>query len=113
MRTRLTLAEGWRRSPPWMKAALAAFATVNFVSALALLLIRRVPVPVTLAALTILVIVQLAFIGTVTDVYAAPLQERTQRVRSLVIGLALLLLVGMFFVATIVRLGSNVANRVL
>ena len=111
MRTRLTLAEGWRRSPPWMRAALAAFVTLSVVTAGGLLIATRVPLLVVLVALSILAIVQLAIVGTVTDVYAAPAEERTQRVRSLVIGLTLLALVAMFFAATIVRLGGQVLNR--
>lgn len=37
--------------------------------------------------------------------------ERRRRMRSLAIGLALVGLVVLFYVATIVRLGSNVFNR--
>ncbi len=39
--------------------------------------------------------------------------ERRQRGRNIAIGLALAVLVALFYVATIVRLGSNVANRAL
>ena len=39
--------------------------------------------------------------------------QRRQRARSIAIGLALGALVALFYVATIVRLGSNVANRAL
>ena len=40
-------------------------------------------------------------------------QARRQRMRSLAIALALLGLVALFYIATIVRLGGNVANRPL
>lgn len=39
--------------------------------------------------------------------------QRRQRSRSIAIGLALGVLVALFYVATIVRLGGNVANRAL
>ncbi|MFA6141654.1 MAG: hypothetical protein WC684_13110 [Hyphomicrobium sp.] len=38
-------------------------------------------------------------------------RQRRQRMRSLAIGIALAALVGLFYVATIVRLGGNVMNR--
>jgi hypothetical protein len=39
--------------------------------------------------------------------------KRRQRMRSIAIAVALALLVGLFYAATIVRLGGNVANRPL
>ncbi len=38
-------------------------------------------------------------------------RQRRQRMRSLAIGIALAALVALFYVATIIRLGGNVANR--
>ena len=38
-------------------------------------------------------------------------RQRRQRIRSLAIALALAAMVTLFYVATIVRLGSNVLNR--
>jgi len=41
------------------------------------------------------------------------LRERRQRMRSIAIALALFAMVALFYLATIVRLGSNVMNRAL
>ncbi len=40
-------------------------------------------------------------------------QKRRQRIRSIVIALSLAMLAVLFFLVTIVRLGSNVGNRPL
>lgn len=54
-----------------------------------------------------------ALLGTVTDVFAAPPEARTQKIRSLAIGIGLVVLVATFFAATLIRLGGNVFNRPL
>jgi len=44
-------------------------------------------------------------------VVLTPEQQRRRRMRSVVIGLSLALLVLLFYAATIVKLGSNIAAR--
>ena len=80
-------------------------------------LLRALGVPTWLAAAVTLACVAgcagLAYLRP--DPASLPLSEakRRQRTRSLAIGLALGSLVALFYIATIVRLGGNVAQRTL
>lgn len=110
---KLTLLEGWRRSPTWLRTALAAFVTFNTLCVVMVASRLTIPIGYKMALFSLAMAVQAALVGTVTDIYAAPEAERAQRIRSLAIGLTLLALVLLFFGATIVRLGGNVANRAM
>ena len=80
-------------------------------------LLRLVGAPGWLAAAVTLACIAgcgaLAYIRPDPSTLALDEYQRRQRGRSIAIALALVGLVALFYIATIVRLGSNVANRVL
>lgn len=112
MRRKPTLREGWAATPTPVRMGLAGLGLVN-VAVLAYLLLSQGPIHVGVLALgiTIGIITTVAIVGTVLDIYASPADVRGQKWRSLAIGICLLAMVGMFFAATIVRMGANVMNR--
>lgn len=108
-----TFWSGWRAAPSWLKGTLAGLAAVNIALALyAVFSFEMAPLFWLIAAVVNFGVV-FALLGTVTDVFAAPPEQRTAKMRSLAIGIGLVLLVATFFAATIIRLGGNVFNRAL
>jgi len=120
---RPTLLDGWRNTPMWFKPIIGVW-SLNHVLGLVIFLTGlsvfglSVPPPASIADVVIRLILAAlsvgmlaALVGTVTDIYATPEGQRTQKIRSLAIGLGLIALCVMFFAATLVRLGSNVFNR--
>ncbi|MEO0730517.1 MAG: hypothetical protein AAFY64_09065 [Pseudomonadota bacterium] len=112
-RRRASFMEGWRATPAIVRMVLGLFLGLSLATVAALLLQGPTPAIVVVLGLVLALLVALALIGTVLDVYATPEAERAQKWRSLAIGVGLLLMVGMFFAATIVRLGANVFNRAI
>lgn len=109
---RPSLGEGWRATPAWMRVVLGLVVAVAVAGAIGLLLIGLSPVVWVVTVLVATVVLH-AFIGTVTDAFAAPEPERGRKLRSLAVAAALLLMIAAFFAASIVRLGGNVFNRAL
>jgi hypothetical protein len=108
-----TFLSGWRAAPSWFKATIIAFGVVNLAfAAFVMLSFEMSPIFWIVAGLVNFGVV-FALVGTVTDVFATPPEQRTAKMRSLAIGIGLLLLVVTFFAATLIRLGGNVFNRPL
>lgn len=112
-RRRPSLSEGWRATPTPARIALAIFSASTLAGVAYALLLGQTPLAVFALGMFLAALVVVALIGTVLDVYAAPEDARAAKWRSLAIGIGLFLLVGMFFAATMVRLGSNVFNRAI
>lgn len=108
-----TFADGWRNSPGWLKVALAGLALANIALAVFTVLTFQMAPMFWIIAAVVNVGVVFALMGTVTDVFAAPPEQRTAKMRSLAIGIGLVLLVVTFFAATLIRLGGNVFNRAI
>jgi hypothetical protein len=109
----LSVARGWRSSPPWFKTAIGVFLLVDAI-AVAMAMIGSGGVRWLSVLLALLHYVVLgAIVATIVDIWAIPEAQRGKAVRSLAIGLGLMLMVAMFFSATIVRLGGSVGNRPL
>ena len=108
-----TFLSGWRAAPGWLKVTLCGLAAANIAAAIyAVASFQMAPLFWLIAAVINFGVV-FALIGTVTDVFAAPPEQRTAKMRSLAIGIGLVLLVATFFAATIIRLGGNVLHRPL
>lgn len=108
-----TFLTGWRQSPGWVRITLLAILAAN-VAGIIWLAATVAMAPMAWALVLVLnTFIVFALLGTVTDVFAAPPEARTQKIRSLAIGIGLMVLVITFFAATLIRLGGNVFNRPL
>jgi len=111
--TRSTVREGWGAAPVWVRAALVGFSAVSVIALVGLVLAGLFAPLVGAVAVALALLVIYALAGTVLDVFVGDEVERRQKARSLAIGITLVVLVVLFFAATIVRLGGNVFNRPL